>query len=109
MKAEKDTAIEHVRQAIYQREHLSRWASDAELKAADLKIVNSKTKANEAVAHEALALQERNRLEDQVSVEKSKLNELAASEIRLKAEMQRKPFYDPELGLATAPTGVISQ
>jgi hypothetical protein len=109
MKAEKDTAIEHVRQAIYQREHLSRWASDSEIDAAELKVSDAKAKASKAVEQEALAVQERNRRESLVGVERAKLNTLANEEIRLRKELEQKPHFDPEFGLSTAPTGVVSQ
>jgi hypothetical protein len=108
-KETKLAAIEHVKQAIHSREHLSRWTSDREIEAADSKIVNAKTTAQESIEQEAEALRERNRREQQVDAENSKLNTLASEEIRLRAEMQRRPHFDPELGLASAPSGVISQ
>lgn len=100
----KEKRIEAVRVAKYQREHMSRWASDAEVARADRKLAECKASAQKAVHAEAAALQEMNRIQGLLAEAQANLNLLVAEEVRTRHVINGvRAYLDPETGLATVP------
>jgi chromosome segregation ATPase len=94
-------AIDAVKAAKYQREHTGRFASDAQVSEAENRVAAAKSKAKDAVAAETSATLERNRAEDALFRAKEQLHQVGIEESRLRAQIDGKPFIDPELGLTT--------
>lgn len=98
----KAKAIDAVRQAEWQRDHLHRFSSDGTIRRADASISEAKIQAAAAVQGLAAAIVERNLAEDRYLAAKGELNRLATEETRLRRSLDGKPYVDPELGLAIA-------
>jgi len=96
----KARAMNALEAARYQRKHLSRMASNAEIATADGKVERAKQAARVAIQEEATAINERNMAEDKLLTARAELAAIAQQEYRIKAALDGQPYHDPELGLA---------
>jgi hypothetical protein len=99
----KAKSIDAVHAARYQREHMSRWATDSEIKAADATVGHAQVLASRATEASARALQVRNGAEQQLLDARAELSRLAGQEQALRACVEGRAFIDPELGLSSVP------
>ncbi len=93
-----------VRARSEQRRGISPWSTNAEITAADNSVEQSKKALGLAIQREQAAMQESAAADTELERAHVALDELLTGLQRLDAEIAGLPYYDPGLGLATAPS-----
>jgi hypothetical protein len=101
--AAKVAAKTKLENAYEARKRISRWATAAEIAAADKTLAKARVEMNRATE---MALQKQRDLvdcENQVKQAEANLEALGTEKERLDAELDGQPYFHPELGLSTSP------